>query len=212
MFCRSQWPRGLRNELSSPAQTLLSWFRIPFKAWMSVSVYSTFVLSFVQVTALRRADPPSKGSFRLCKRSRKWKTGQGSTKSRRAIDRYKDAYVLWSYQLHVPISISWLVEAMKPESSRLFSHNRYVAILHYMKKKKPLWKLCRLLRLLSHIIPRLQILYCRVRLHCKNSRVLNIAINYRNSKSMSTRSKSLWRWYISTNIMFLDIIHRHVFI
>jgi hypothetical protein len=25
-------------------------------------------------------------------------------------------------------------------------------------------------------------------------------------------SKSLWRWYISTNIMFLDIIHRPVFI
>jgi hypothetical protein len=28
----------------------------------------------------------------------------------------------------------------------------------------------------------------------------------------SERSKSLWRWYISTDIMFLDIIHRPVFI
>jgi hypothetical protein len=25
-------------------------------------------------------------------------------------------------------------------------------------------------------------------------------------------SKSLWRWYIGTNIMFLDTIHRPVFI
>jgi hypothetical protein len=29
---------------------------------------------------------------------------------------------------------------------------------------------------------------------------------------MRIRSKSLWRWYISTNIMFLDIIQRLVFI
>jgi hypothetical protein len=34
---RSQWPRGLRHELSSLARTLRSWVRIPFKAWMSVS-------------------------------------------------------------------------------------------------------------------------------------------------------------------------------
>jgi hypothetical protein len=32
-----------------------------------------FVLSCVQVVALRRADPPSKESYRLCKRSRKCK-------------------------------------------------------------------------------------------------------------------------------------------
>jgi hypothetical protein len=34
--CRSQWPRGLRHELSSLARTLASWARIPFEAWMSV--------------------------------------------------------------------------------------------------------------------------------------------------------------------------------
>jgi hypothetical protein len=34
---------------------------------MSVCVYSVFVLSCVQVAALRRADPPSKESYRLCK-------------------------------------------------------------------------------------------------------------------------------------------------
>jgi hypothetical protein len=36
---------------------------------MSVCVYSVFVLSCVEETALRRADPPSKESYRLCKRS-----------------------------------------------------------------------------------------------------------------------------------------------
>jgi hypothetical protein len=33
---RSQWPRGLRHELSSPAQTLRSLVRFPLEAWMSV--------------------------------------------------------------------------------------------------------------------------------------------------------------------------------
>jgi hypothetical protein len=38
------WPRGLRHELSSIARTLGSWDRIPLKAWMTVCVYSVFVL------------------------------------------------------------------------------------------------------------------------------------------------------------------------
>jgi hypothetical protein len=42
--CPSQWPRGLRHELSSLARTLGSWVRIPLKAWMSMYVYSVFVL------------------------------------------------------------------------------------------------------------------------------------------------------------------------
>jgi hypothetical protein len=42
--CQSQWPRGLRHELSSLAPMLRSWTRIPLKAWMSVCVYSVFVL------------------------------------------------------------------------------------------------------------------------------------------------------------------------
>jgi hypothetical protein len=37
---KSQWLRGLRHEMSSPA-------RIPLEAWMFVSVYSVFVLSCV---------------------------------------------------------------------------------------------------------------------------------------------------------------------
>jgi hypothetical protein len=46
-----------------------------------------FVLSCVQVGALRRADPLCKESYLLCKRSRNWKSGQCPTKGCRAIDR-----------------------------------------------------------------------------------------------------------------------------
>jgi hypothetical protein len=41
---RSQWQRSLKHELSSIALTLGSWVRIPFEAWMSICVYSVFVL------------------------------------------------------------------------------------------------------------------------------------------------------------------------
>jgi hypothetical protein len=61
MKSRSQWPRDLRHEMSSLAWTLGSWIRIPLKAWVSV-------LFRVQVETLRRADPPSKDSYRLCKK------------------------------------------------------------------------------------------------------------------------------------------------
>jgi hypothetical protein len=37
-FCRSQWLRVLRHELSSPARTLGSWVLISLKAWMFVCV------------------------------------------------------------------------------------------------------------------------------------------------------------------------------
>jgi hypothetical protein len=48
-------------------------FRMPLEAWMSVCVYSVFVLSCVQVAALRRVDPQSKVSHRLCKNIKKLK-------------------------------------------------------------------------------------------------------------------------------------------
>jgi hypothetical protein len=41
--CRSEWPRGLRHELSSLARTLGSWVRIPPKVLMSVCFCSVFV-------------------------------------------------------------------------------------------------------------------------------------------------------------------------
>jgi hypothetical protein len=46
---RSQWPRGLRHELSSPPQTLGSWVRIALKAWMSVCIYSVCVVMCVSI-------------------------------------------------------------------------------------------------------------------------------------------------------------------
>jgi hypothetical protein len=56
-----QWPRGLRHEVSVLAQTLGSWFRISLDSWLSVQFSPVFVLPL----ALRRADPPTKESYRL---------------------------------------------------------------------------------------------------------------------------------------------------
>jgi hypothetical protein len=44
---RSQWPRGLKHEISSPARMLGSWVRIPLKAWMFVGISSVYLLSCV---------------------------------------------------------------------------------------------------------------------------------------------------------------------
>jgi hypothetical protein len=66
-MCRSQWPRGLRHELSSLARTLGSWVRIPLKIWMSVCAFILCLCCPVQVAALRRVDHSSKESYRLCK-------------------------------------------------------------------------------------------------------------------------------------------------
>jgi hypothetical protein len=76
---QSEWPRGLRHELPSLARTLESWVWIPVEAWMSMCVYSVFVLVCVQVAALRRADPPSKQSYRLCKKIKQLKKRPRST-------------------------------------------------------------------------------------------------------------------------------------
>jgi hypothetical protein len=77
---RSQWANGLRHEMSSPAQKLGSWVQIPLETWMSVCVYSVFVLSCVQEAALRRTDPPSKEYYRLCKKIKKLKKRQRANK------------------------------------------------------------------------------------------------------------------------------------
>jgi hypothetical protein len=57
-----------------------SWVRIPLEAWISVCVYSVFVGSCVQVAALRRADLPSKESYRLCEKIKKLKKRPRSNK------------------------------------------------------------------------------------------------------------------------------------
>jgi hypothetical protein len=71
---------SIRHEPYSPAWTLGSWVQIPLEAWMSVCVYSVFVLSCVQVAALQQADPLSKESYRLCKKTKELRSGQGPTK------------------------------------------------------------------------------------------------------------------------------------
>jgi hypothetical protein len=43
LLSRSQWPRGLRHELSSLARTLGSCVRIPLKAWMYVFCVCVFL-------------------------------------------------------------------------------------------------------------------------------------------------------------------------
>jgi hypothetical protein len=45
--CRSQWPGGLRHEMSSLAETFGSWVRIQLEAWTSIRLSSEFVLSSV---------------------------------------------------------------------------------------------------------------------------------------------------------------------
>jgi hypothetical protein len=52
---------------------------------MSVCVYSVFVLSCVQVAALRRADPSSKESYRLCESGVTEKAAKVQQKDCRAI-------------------------------------------------------------------------------------------------------------------------------
>jgi hypothetical protein len=57
---------------------------------MSVCVYSVFVLSCVQVAALRRTDPPSKESYRLRKTIKKLKKRPSPIKGSRATAGWSD--------------------------------------------------------------------------------------------------------------------------
>jgi hypothetical protein len=64
-----------------------------------VCVYSVFVLSCVQVEALRRADHSSKESYRLCeKKIRYWRRDQGPTKGCRVIDAWMNLneHITWN--------------------------------------------------------------------------------------------------------------------
>jgi hypothetical protein len=67
--------RGPRHELS---RALGSWVRIPLEGWISVSVYSVFVLSCVWLYTLRQVDIRSKELYQPWTRFRNWKIGEGS--------------------------------------------------------------------------------------------------------------------------------------
>jgi hypothetical protein len=81
---RSQWHRNLKHELPPPAQTLGSWVRIPLKEWMSVCVYSMFVL-FCVGSGLATGWSPVQGVLLTVYRIKKLKSGQGPTKGCRSI-------------------------------------------------------------------------------------------------------------------------------
>jgi hypothetical protein len=53
-YCRLQWPRGLRHELSSPDRTLGSWVRIPLKAWMFVQGVLPTILGLTNWSETKR--------------------------------------------------------------------------------------------------------------------------------------------------------------
>jgi hypothetical protein len=81
---RSQWPRGLMNELSSVARTLGSWVRIPLKAWLSVCVYSVFRLLCV-CRDLTTGSSPFQGVLATVFGSITWKSDHGPTDGCRVI-------------------------------------------------------------------------------------------------------------------------------
>jgi hypothetical protein len=64
--------------------TLELWVRISLKAWMSVCVYSVFVLFCVQIAALWLADPQSKVSYRLCNKD--YETEKEARAQQRAVE------------------------------------------------------------------------------------------------------------------------------
>jgi hypothetical protein len=80
---RSQWPHGLRHELSSLARKLGSWVRIPHSAWMSVCAFILYLCCSVYVAALRRADHSSKVSW-LCEKD--YETEEEARAQHRAVE------------------------------------------------------------------------------------------------------------------------------
>jgi hypothetical protein len=100
---------------------------------MSLCVYSVFMLSCGQVADLRRADPPSKESYRMCIGSRNWKSGQGPTKGCRATDERMNEWMNvtilqpLNFAVTVKVRISTMVAGFRQTSDRYA-----ILILSYM--------------------------------------------------------------------------------
>jgi hypothetical protein len=74
---RSQWPRDLRHEPSSPARTLGLWVRIPFKGMdVYVCLFCVCVVLCVG-SGLATGWSPVQGVLPTVYRLRNWKSGQG---------------------------------------------------------------------------------------------------------------------------------------
>jgi hypothetical protein len=106
---------------------------------MSVCVYSVFVLSCMQVAALWRADPPSKESYRLYKKLRNWKRGQGPEKGCRAKDEDDEYCHVWGVCVtnNNRFSIGWLdILALLLKLQRIITaHNPWL----YKTRSIPYW-------------------------------------------------------------------------
>jgi hypothetical protein len=80
----SQWPRGLRHELSSLDRRLGSWVLITLEAWLFVCVYSVFLL-FCLGRDLATSWSSVQWVLMIAYTLRNRKSGQGPTKGRRVI-------------------------------------------------------------------------------------------------------------------------------
>jgi hypothetical protein len=58
VLCLTHWPRDLRHEMSSPAQTLGSWVRIALEAWMSAFLLCLCCPVYTAGLAARLISPP----------------------------------------------------------------------------------------------------------------------------------------------------------
>jgi hypothetical protein len=74
--CRSQRPRGLRHELSSPLKDWDGGFEPQLRHGCLCAFILCLCCPVCRVAALRRADPPSNESYRLCKSSRNCKAAK----------------------------------------------------------------------------------------------------------------------------------------
>jgi hypothetical protein len=86
------WPRGLRHEMSSSTQTLGPWVQIPLKAWMSMCVYSVFVLSCVG-SGLPTAWSTVRGVYNFKINSEREQTGEPNRRGGRRQKRNKEIWI-----------------------------------------------------------------------------------------------------------------------
>jgi hypothetical protein len=97
-WCRWQWPRCLRRELSSPAHTGVVGSGLTWDIDICVRLFSVHAV-VCQVVALRWADSPSKESYGFYMKFRELKNGKGPTKGCRAIYRQLKI-ILRDFSLH----------------------------------------------------------------------------------------------------------------
>jgi hypothetical protein len=111
---RSQWPRGLKHELSSLARTLGSWVWIPLKGWIFYA--RLFCVCFVLCVGRGLATDwsPVQTVYRLCIGLNNWKSGQDPTKGCKSRNvwhgiSYQDNYYWQNLSLFLRMRLMWNV-------------------------------------------------------------------------------------------------------